>query len=79
MDKKYTGNKDVNGEYYCVDELYDNGDADRRPFKAVLDIGLVRTTTGNKVFGAMKGACDGGIFVPHSEDRFPGYYKEDDD
>lgn len=46
---------------------------DRRPFKAYLDVGLVRTTTGNRVFGAMKGACDGGINVPHNEQRFPGF------
>lgn len=26
----------------------------------------------------MKGAVDGGIFIPHSTKRFPGYYKEED-
>jgi hypothetical protein len=26
----------------------------KRPFRALLDVGLVRTTTGNKVFGALK-------------------------
>merc|ERR1712151_165181 len=46
---------------------------DRRPFKAYLDVGLVRTTTGNRVFGAMKGACDGGLYIPHNEKRFPGH------
>merc|ERR1712032_745083 len=46
---------------------------ERRPFKAYLDVGLVRTTTGNRVFGAMKGACDGGLYIPHNEKRFPGY------
>merc|ERR1712195_228991 len=45
---------------------------ERRPFKAYLDVGLVRTTTGNRVFGAMKGACDGGLNIPHNERRFPG-------
>merc|ERR1712080_746478 len=34
------------------------------------------TTTGAKVFGAMKGAADGGLDIPHSEKRFPGYDKE---
>jgi len=38
-----------------------------------LDIGLARTTTGARIFGALKGACDGGINVPHSDKRFPGY------
>ncbi|KAJ2030105.1 60S ribosomal protein L5, partial [Coemansia sp. S2] len=47
-----------------------------RPFKAFLDIGLKRATTGSKVFAAMKGASDGGIFVPHSDRRFPGYDAE---
>ena len=40
-----------------------------------MDSGLVRTSTGNRVFGVLKGACDGGINVPHSETRFPGYHK----
>merc|ERR1711990_108696 len=46
----------------------------RRPFKAYLDVGLVRTTTGNRVFGAMKGACDGGLNIPHKDKRFPGFH-----
>lgn len=29
----------------------------RRPFRALLDVGLVRTTTGNRVFGALKVTC----------------------
>lgn len=38
-----------------------------------MDVGLVRTSTGARVFGALKGASDGGLYVPHSENRFPGY------
>jgi len=49
------------------------GDNEKRPFKALLDVGIGRTTTGARLFGAMKGACDGGIDVPHSNKRFPGY------
>ena len=45
---------------------------ERRPFKAALDVGLIHTTTGNRVFGALKGACDGGMHIPHSTKRFPG-------
>ncbi|KAJ0181019.1 hypothetical protein K1T71_003104 [Dendrolimus kikuchii] len=41
-----------------------------------LDVGLARTTTGARVFGAMKGAVDGGLNVPHSIKRFPGYDAE---
>jgi len=51
----------------------ENGDDERRPFKCVLDVGLARTTTGARVFGALKGASDGGLYVPHADKRFPGY------
>ena len=30
-----------------------------RTFRAFLDVGLRRTTTGNRVFAALKGAADG--------------------
>jgi large subunit ribosomal protein L5e len=57
--------------------VYEKGlTAERRPFRALLDVGLVRTTTGNRVFGALKGAVDGGIHVPHNTKRFPGYHVE---
>ncbi|KAH0788007.1 putative 60S ribosomal protein L5 [Histomonas meleagridis] len=48
----------------------------RRPFKVLLDVGLRRTTTGARVFGVMKGAVDGGLFVPHSDTRIAGGEKE---
>ncbi|KAI3638723.1 hypothetical protein MIR68_003221 [Amoeboaphelidium protococcarum] len=66
---KYKGIEEPNGEYQEVEPLED----DVRPFKCYLDVGLKRTTTGAKVFGAMKGASDGGLYIPHSEKRFPGY------
>jgi large subunit ribosomal protein L5e len=44
-----------------------------RPFKAFLDVGLKRTSTGSRLFGAVKGASDGGIYIPHGENRFPGF------
>ena len=66
----YQGQTKVDGELYSVQDHV----VDRRPFKAFLDVGLTRTTTGNRVFGAMKGACDGGLFIPHNEKRFPGYH-----
>jgi len=64
----YEGNTDVDGEDFNV-EAEDGGKA---PFKALLDVGLARTTTGARIFGALKGACDGGIDVPHKDRRFPG-------
>jgi large subunit ribosomal protein L5e len=60
------------GEDYNVDEA----DEGPRPFQALLDTGLKRTSTGSKVFAALKGALDGGLDVPHSEKRFVGYSKE---
>lgn len=41
-----------------------------------MDVGLQRTTTGARVFAAMKGAVDGGLNIPHSTKRFPGYDAE---
>jgi len=70
---KYKGATTVSGEDYSVVELADGP----RPFRALLDVGLARTTTGNKIFAAMKGVCDGGIDVPHSETRFVGYNSEE--
>jgi len=70
LDTIYKATTDVNGEYFNVD---DDVDDDRRPFKALLDVGLQRTTTGARIFGVLKGACDGGINVPHKTKRFPGY------
>jgi len=69
MDDIYKGVKKTDGETYDVE----SEEADRRPFRAVLDVGLANTTTGNRVFGALKGAIDGGMLVPYSEKRFPGY------
>ena len=75
MDTLYQGIPKVTGEAYDVSEKPNEA---RRPFKAVLDVGLIRTTNGNKVFGALKGACDGGLYIPHSTKRFPGFKKTAD-
>ncbi|KAA0064740.1 hypothetical protein IC582_005978 [Cucumis melo] len=70
MDDEYEGNLEATGEDYSVEPT-----DSRRPFRALLDVGLVRTTTGNRVFGALKGALDGGLDVPHSVKRFAGFSK----
>jgi large subunit ribosomal protein L5e len=44
----------------------------KNPFKVVLDVGLRRTTTGARIFGVLKGAVDGGLNIPHSDNRFAG-------
>lgn len=72
LDKTFTGVEEADGEF-TLTEAAETDDGERRPFKANLDVGLHRTSTGARVFGAMKGASDGGILVPHSEKRFPGY------
>lgn len=71
MDEDFQGVEEADGEF-TLTEAADDEDA-RRPFKAFLDVGLARTSTGARIFGALKGASDGGILVPHSENRFPGY------
>lgn len=76
MDSFYPGAEEISGEKYDVNEEPND---ERRPFKAVLDTGLKRTTTGSRVFGALKGACDAGVYVPHSVKRFPGYYRPEED
>ncbi|KAL8672365.1 MAG: hypothetical protein Q9168_003161 [Polycauliona sp. 1 TL-2023] len=72
LDEAFTGVEDPKGEYNLTEAAEVDGE-DRRPFKCFLDVGLKRTSTGARIFGAMKGASDGGILIPHSENRFPGY------
>jgi large subunit ribosomal protein L5e len=81
MDELYSGVEDVNGDVVSCE---DNGrtyymeeiDEERRPFRAFLDVGIKNTTTGARVFGALKGASDGGLDIPHNHKRFPGYSKD---
>jgi large subunit ribosomal protein L5e len=77
IDKAFPGAKDVTGAFKAVrTKKDDEGEEEGRfPFKAILDVGLARTTTGARLFGAMKGAVDGGIAVPHKPNRFPGFNK----
>merc|ERR1712200_342101 len=73
LDKMYAGNDNIDGSYYCVEDSDDGPGA----FRCCLDVGLARTSTGAKVFAAMKGAVDGGLDIPHSVKRFPGYDNEE--
>jgi large subunit ribosomal protein L5e len=75
LDQTFTGVEEADGEYTLTEAAEEDGE-ERRPFKANLDVGLARTSTGARVFGAMKGASDGGILIPHSENRFPGFDME---
>ena len=61
LDKLYEGQTEVDGNMFSVED----NDEGPGAFRANLDVGLSRTTTGAKVFAVMKGAVDGGIEVPH--------------
>ncbi|EDO42468.1 predicted protein [Nematostella vectensis] len=71
----YTGTEEVNGDEYNVESI----DGSPGAFRCFLDVGLARTSTGARVFGALKGAVDGGLEIPHSMKRFPGYDSESKD
>jgi len=75
LDSIYKGLEEATGEDYEVEDI------DEKPgaFRCYLDVGLARTSTGARVFGAMKGAVDGGLNIPHSNRRFPGYDAESKD
>jgi len=70
LDELFAGKETVDGEDYNVREEADP--EGKAPFKALLDVGLARTTTGARLFGALKGATDGGLDIPHNDRRFPG-------
>jgi len=70
---RYQGKIKVTGEDWHYDLNRIDGP---KPFKASLDVGLARTSTGARIFAALKGACDGGLNVPHSDSRFAGYDAE---
>lgn len=72
LDKVYKGCEEATGEDYCVE----SEDGQPGAFRCFLDVGLARTTTGARIFGCLKGAVDGGMDIPHSNKRFPGYDSE---
>lgn len=57
----YEGQVEITGDEFNVESI----DGQPSAFTCYLDAGLARTTTGNKVFGALKGAVDGGLSIPH--------------
>jgi len=69
LDATYQGVSEVTGDDYIVEPV----DGAPSPFRCVLDTGLARTTTGAKLFAALKGAIDGGLDIPHSDKRFFGF------
>jgi large subunit ribosomal protein L5e len=72
LDETYVGVVEPNGEMFEVEEVEDGPS----PFKVLLDVGLSRTTTGSRLFAALKGAVDGGLSIGHDNKRFVGFDSE---
>jgi large subunit ribosomal protein L5e len=72
LDGIYKGQEEVDGDEFYQEDV----DEQPRAFRCFLDVGLARTSTGARVFGVLKGAADGGLNIPHSNKRFPGYDAE---
>merc|ERR1712039_1166176 len=66
---QFKGKETLDGEEYHVEDE----DGERRPFKCILDVGIRTTCVGARMWGALKGAVDGGLHIPHSTKNFPGY------
>jgi len=69
MDEMFKGKEEIDGEEYHVEDE----EGERRPLKCILDVGLRRTCAGARMWGALKGAVDGGLHIPHTAKNFPGY------
>jgi len=69
LDETFVGVEECDGEEFHIEEE----EHDRRPFKCILDVGLKRTTHGSRIWACLKGAVDGGLHIPHSIKKFPGY------
>lgn len=74
LDDTFKGQEEIDAEDYHVEEE----EHDSRPFKCILDVGLQRTTNGHRMWGALKGAVDGGLHIPHTNKRFPGFKAPED-
>jgi large subunit ribosomal protein L5e len=69
LDQAIKGKEEIDGEEFHVEDE----DNEQRPFKCILDVGVRRTCVGARMWGALKGAVDGGLHVPHSTKNFPGF------
>jgi large subunit ribosomal protein L5e len=74
LDTIYLGQEKPDGKNFMVKQV----EGKNRPFYVLLDVGLRRTTTGARLFSALKGAVDGGLEIPHNNRRFVGYNSETD-
>lgn len=69
LEDSFKGVEEVDGEDFHIEDE----ENDRRPFKCILDVGIARTGAGARLWGALKGAVDGGLHIPHTNKKFPGY------
>jgi len=69
MDEDFKGKEEIDGGDYHIEEE----ENDRRPLKCILDVGKQTTCSGHRMWGALKGAVDGGLHIPHKNKLFPGY------
>lgn len=74
LDEKFKGKEEIDGEEYHIEDE----DTEQKPFKCILDVGIRRTCVGHRMWGALKGAVDGGLHVPHKAKNFPGYKAADE-
>jgi len=74
LDETFKGKEEIDGEDYHVEDE----ETEQRPFKCILDVGLQSTTVGHRMWGALKGAVDGGLHIPHTNKLFPGYKAPDE-
>jgi len=73
LDETFKGKEEIDGDEYHVEDE----DGERRPFRCILDVGIRSTTVGHRMWGALKGAVDGGLHIPHTQKKFPGYKESD--
>lgn len=78
LDTIYKGVKETTGKDYDVSAEADSFKNAKRPFKAILDMGMINNSIGHRVFAALKGACDGGLHIPHSTRKFFGSEKNEE-
>merc|ERR1712151_1454520 len=69
LDETFKGKEELDGEDYHIEDE----ETEQRPFKCILDVGIRRTCVGARMWGALKGAVDGGLHVPHNTKNFPGF------
>jgi len=69
LDDTFKGKEEADGEEFHIEDE----EGDQRPLKCILDVGIRRTCVGARMWGALKGAVDGGLHVPHNTKNFPGY------